>query len=166
MGKWFRGSCCAGFSLVHCVCAVFLTLASAPSQAAQAWPRLVAPLIIENDYGGYLLDRLRQIETLRGTAQPVEIRGEVCYSTCTMLLGLDTVCVLPTTTFGFHGPSRAGDPLPPDLFDRASRIIASFYPGDLRRWYLAHARHELHAVLHRSGRDLIALGVPECEGDA
>lgn len=38
--------------------------------------------------------------------QPVEIRGPVCLSSCTMWLSHPSVCVDPETKLGFHGPSN------------------------------------------------------------
>ena len=47
-----------------------------------------APLVVLNDRGGLLKTRLRQIKSLRAQGRPIEIRGGICYSTCTMLMGL------------------------------------------------------------------------------
>jgi hypothetical protein len=71
------------------------------------------PYVVRNDRGGVVRDRLRELNQLRASGRPVEIRGNVCFSTCTMLLGLPQTCVDPDTVFGFHGPSRRGPPMAP-----------------------------------------------------
>ncbi len=73
---------------------------------AQTEASTMSPLVIKNDRGGYIMDRLREIRNLRRSGQAVEIRGRVCFSTCTMLLDLPQTCVSPQTTFGFHAPTR------------------------------------------------------------
>lgn len=76
-----------------------------------------------------------------------------------MLLGLEDVCVLPHTRFGFHGPSRSGAPLKMAEFEAVSQIIAAQYPPALRQWYLEVARHSLDRMHIVSGAELIARGV-------
>lgn len=120
------------------------------------------PLIIQNDRGGLLTDRIHQLRKLVTSQAPVEIRGEVCHSTCTMLLGLPDVCVSPDTRFGFHGPSKSGAPLKPEVFERASRVIASFYPNDLRDWYMSSARYRIAEHEEKTGAELIEFGIPRC----
>jgi hypothetical protein len=134
---------------------------AAPSPATAAQRR--QPVVIENDRGGLLLERIRQIRMLVENPAPVEIRGEICHSTCTLFLSLPDVCVLPTTRFGFHGPSFGGAALAPDPFERASQVIAGFYPKDLRRWYLSVARHRSSGLAEKTGAELIAMGVTRCD---
>ncbi|WP_422049771.1 hypothetical protein [Shimia sp.] len=133
-----------------------ISLAAMPEVPADA------PLIIHNDRGGLLTDRIHQLRNLVTTQTPVEIRGEVCHSTCTMLLGLPDVCVSPNTRFGFHGPSKSGAPIKPEVFERASRVIASFYPNDLRDWYMSSARYHIAEHEEKTGAELIKLGIPRC----
>lgn len=121
-----------------------------------------APLVIGNDRGGMILDRLRQLRALRESGRAVEIRGRVCFSTCTMLLGLPQTCISPRTTFGFHGPTRAGKRLPPEDFDYVSRVIAHYYPADLKAWYLAEGRHRMMPVHRIKGREIIQMGIRAC----
>jgi len=117
--------------------------------------------VVHSDYGGPVQDRLRELQTLTQSHQRVEIRGEVCYSSCTMLLGLEHTCVSPTTVFGFHGPSRNGMALPRDVFDRVSTIISSHYPLELQTWYMSVARYELENLYRVTGSELIKLGAVE-----
>ncbi|MEM6587038.1 MAG: hypothetical protein AAF641_01220 [Pseudomonadota bacterium] len=117
------------------------------------------PYIVGNDHGGSVQQRLKDVAALRASGRSVEIRGLVCHSSCTMLLGLEQVCVQPHTRFGFHGPSRNGAPLKMTEFEAVSQIIAAQYPPVLRQWYLDVARHSLDRLHVLSGAELIARGV-------
>lgn len=141
---------------------VMIGLLLSPSWAtAQVYSQL-KPLVIRNDRGGLLDTRLRQLHTLRESGRPVMITGRVCYSTCTMLIGLPQTCVSPKTTFGFHGPSSYGRRLSPDRFEWASNVIAHYYPPALKQWYLAEGRHKIIGLHRISGAQLIAMGVKQC----
>ena len=120
------------------------------------------PLIVRNDRGGLLRERLREIGQLRQQSRPVEIRGAVCHSTCTMFLGLPNTCVSPNTTFGFHGPSSYGRALDPATFNRASEVIASYYPAPLQRWYMEKGRFKIRSLYRIKGSNLIDMGVRAC----
>ena len=136
--------------------ALMLTLHDA--QAAQR------PIfVVGNDRGGYLHDRLIEIDNLQRNGVDVQIRGRVCYSTCTMFLGLKGTCVDPNTTFGFHGPSKSGRRLDPQKFDYFSRVMADFYPAPLRNWFMDKARHRIVGVHKVKGAELIkTMGVRAC----
>jgi len=120
------------------------------------------PLVVRNDRGGLLRDRLRQISELRQQSRPVEIRGAVCFSTCTMFLGLPGTCISPRTTFGFHGPSSYGRALDSVTFNRASRVIASYYPEPLQSWYMDKGRFKIRSIQRVKGKQIIDMGVPAC----
>ncbi|MFK7877782.1 MAG: hypothetical protein AB8B71_18740 [Paracoccaceae bacterium] len=149
-----------GQSAAFGFCAALVLLGSELSAAQPKQSH--AALVVYDDRGGLLLDRVRQVRSLRQNAKPVEIRGDICFSTCTLLLGARDVCVVATTVFGFHGPSYSGRPLDPNLFEHASQVIAQHYPRDIRDWYLSEARFTIDGLHTRSGQDLIDLGVPEC----
>jgi len=140
------------------------TLGSAPSPvgAQTDISFQTAPLVIRNDRGGLLRDRLRQLAELRLQGRRVEIRGAVCLSTCTMFLGLPGTCISPSTTFGFHGPSSYGRALDPATFESASHIIADHYPPALRQWYLNTARYSIRRMHRGSGQNLINMGLRAC----
>lgn len=118
---------------------------------------------ITNDRGGLLVDRLVELQLLRETGQKVRITGNICYSTCTMFLGLPQTCVSPQTTFGFHGPSSYGRPLDPAIFEEASQIMAAHYPQVLKDWYMKTGRHEIVDVYHFKGEDIVRMGIASCE---
>ncbi|MEL6806833.1 MAG: hypothetical protein AAFO97_03545 [Pseudomonadota bacterium] len=137
----------------------------AMSGDAQAAPDVgydSAPLVVLNDRGGLLLTRLRQMGKLRAESRPVQIRGGICYSTCTMLMGLPNACISPTTVFGFHGPSSYGRTLDQATFERASAVIASYYPEPLQEWYMNDARYTINGVRRVRGETIINMGVASC----
>ena len=119
------------------------------------------PYIVRDDHGGSVQQRLTDVSALRASGRTVEIRGLVCHSSCTMLLGLERVCVQPHTRFGFHAPSRNGAPLKMEEFEAVSRIIAAHYPPALRDWYMDVARHSLDRLHILTGSDLIARNVAQ-----
>ncbi|MGJ8543886.1 MAG: hypothetical protein ACSHWZ_00480 [Sulfitobacter sp.] len=123
---------------------------------------MAPPLIIGNDRGGLLVERLREVAVLRESNRPVRIMGAVCYSTCTLYLGLPQTCISAKTLFGFHGPSSFGRPLQPVVFERASLAIASHYPPALKHWYITKARFKIASVQKVDGAQIIRMGVPAC----
>ena len=123
-----------------------------------------ARLVVRNDPGGSLQDRLRALSGLRQSGTRVEIRGGYCMSACTMYLGLPNTCVSPNAVLGFHGPSSRyyGIALPPDKFEYWSQVMASHYPAPLRQWYLREGRRIIVGFHEIRGRELIRMGVPRC----
>ncbi|MDC0660368.1 hypothetical protein N6L27_20375 [Leisingera sp. SS27] len=118
--------------------------------------------VVGSDRGGYLHDRLIELSNLQKHGVRVEIRGKVCYSTCTMFLGLPGACVDPATTFGFHGPSRGGRRLTQEKFDYFSRVMAQYYPAPLQSWFMAEGRNRISGVHKIKGSEIIRMGVPAC----
>lgn len=118
--------------------------------------------VVGSDHGGYLSDRLAELAQLQRRGARVEIRGQVCYSTCTMFLGLPGTCVNPNTEFGFHGPSRNGRRLAQQDFEYFSRVIADYYPEPLRNWFMAEGRNRISGIHRIKGQEIIRMGVPAC----
>ena len=118
--------------------------------------------VIQNDRGGYVGARAVEIAEINQRRTRVELRGRVCYSSCTMYLGADDLCVSPTTTFGFHGPSRNGAPLSPRQFEHWSEVMAQHYHGALRDWFMREARYRITGFFRISGATLIDMGYPGC----
>ncbi|MFY0634834.1 MAG: hypothetical protein JXQ91_13565 [Vannielia sp.] len=139
-------------------------MAIAPSlQGASAAPVNVAPtVIVGNDRGGFIRARLKELREIRDSGQRVEIRGKVCFSTCTMYLGADDVCISPKTTFGFHGPAMAIGRMTQAQFDYTSRVIASHYPPSIAQWYMAEGRTRITGFYRMKGEQLIRLGIESC----
>ena len=155
-----KGSSLTNFVRVLCIMLCFL-LISKPAKASVN-DNMQNVLVIGNDRGGLLRTRLEQIEELRARNIAIEIRGRICYSTCTLFLGLEQTCVNPNTIFGFHGPSSYGRALQPSVFEQASRIIANHYPPALRQWYLQSGRYKINSIYRIRGEQMIRLGVPQC----
>lgn len=139
---------------------IALILSGIPTNSVQA--QGLGALIIRNDMGGRIDIRAQEIARLRAEGRAVELRGEACVSACTMYLGLEDVCVDPRTTFGFHGPSSYGRPMPPEFFEYWSQFLAGYYNKPLSEWFLKTARYELHAIYNVSGEELIRLGYRPC----
>ena len=119
-------------------------------------------IVVGNDRGGYVGARAQEISRIVASGSRVEIRGNICLSACTMYLGAGNVCVTPTTTFGFHGPSANGRPLPPDRFDHWSRVMARYYQEPIREWFMSSARYQQNGYYRISGSQLIRLGYTSC----
>ncbi|NSX53860.1 hypothetical protein [Parasulfitobacter algicola] len=131
---------------------------------AQTYQGADGQIIVKDDPGGNLADRLRVLQRLKQSRQPVEIRGKYCMSACTMYLGLPNTCISRKTTFGFHGPRSAiyGVGLTPAEFQKWSNIMADQYPEPLRKWYLRTGRSITMGFYEISGKRLIELGIAEC----
>jgi len=118
-------------------------------------------IVVNNDMGGLIRERVQEINEIQRQKDRVKIKGRFCYSTCTMFLIVDDMCVSPYTRFGFHGPSYYGKPLSPDRFAYWSNVMASHYPEPIRNWFLSTViAKESTTVL--MGSDLIRLGFEEC----
>jgi hypothetical protein len=142
-----------------------LTIIKAAILALLAAPASANTVQIINDPGGPLLNRIVEIEIFNRKGAQVQIVGDFCYSSCTMLLGADDVCVAPETVFGFHGPYRIDNAAMTQAeFNHASDTVAGYYPtGGIREWFIAIARHVPPGELYYlNGEDLIGLGVSEC----
>ncbi|NDV02794.1 hypothetical protein [Pseudoroseicyclus tamaricis] len=120
------------------------------------------PLVVGDDLGGLVDTRARFVRQLKQSGQRVEIRGNICYSACTLYLGASNVCISPATTFGFHGPSSYGLPLSPERFEHWSNVMAEFYREPLRSWFMSDARHLRIAMRRISGEQLIRMGYRSC----
>jgi hypothetical protein len=119
-------------------------------------------LVVGNDLGGIVGTRATEIRQINAAGTRVEIRGDVCLSSCTMYLGAGNVCVSPETDFGFHGPSFFGVTLPPREFEYWSRVIARHYNEPLREWFMNEARYRQIRHYTVTGSELIRIGYPSC----
>lgn len=137
---------------------VTIMLSGVDGQAYASLP----PYVVSDDRGGSIVERLREIDRLRASGQSIEIRGALCYSTCTMFLGLAQTCISPNTMFGFHGPSRSGVRLKADEFEHYSQLIARHYPKPLRDWFMRKGRKRIKGVHRIKGSEIIRMGVRGC----
>lgn len=149
------------------LCSVLVTMSllhGAAAQAAQTRPLgFMETIIVPNDRGGSVRQRHDEIRMINRLHQQVEIRGRECLSSCTMYLGADNVCVEPNTSFGFHGPHRFLKTLTKTEFDQWSRFISGYYPPPVQTWYMQKARYKTATVSRIKGRELIRLGVTQCD---
>lgn len=120
------------------------------------------PLIIRNDRGGFVRSRLISLRELRANGRNVEIRGNVCFSACTLYLGLPQTCISKDTMFGFHGPSMMGIPINSTDFENVTRIISSQYPQPLQDWYMREGRNRINGMFRVRGAELVKMGIREC----
>lgn len=149
-----RLAACAGLVLA----ALAFTGTAPPAARAQQGD----VVIVGNDRGGGVTRRAALIDRIRALRRPVEIRGPLCLSACTMYLGAGDVCVDPGVTFGFHGPSASGRPISRPSFEHYSRVMADHYPPGLRRWFIETARHRTSGYYRISGARLIEMGQKSC----
>lgn len=152
-----------GAAFLTLMVSVLPTIAPAQSTAATSSSAI---MVIGNDQGGLVSRRAEEISRILAQGTHVEIRGQVCYSACTMYLGMPDTCVLPQTSFGFHGPSHYGRRLSARDFEYWSQVIASHYPDPLRNWYLTEGRTRISDYFRISGSELIRLGVRQCSARA
>jgi len=147
-------------SLVILAAAMFCPSAgwAGPSSGA-----FMAPLVVTNDRGGSVKDRIELFKSLQSSGQPVEIRGS-CYSSCTMYLGLDNVCVASNAKLAFHGPSYLDHEMPQERFDHWTRLMAGYYPPAIARWFMSEARYVRgdENFLSIRGKNLIEHGIQAC----
>lgn len=137
-------------------------LSGAQKVSARERPLHVGPVkVVHADPGGPLEQRHSEVRALQASGDRVELRG-ICNSACTMYLGLDNVCIDRGASFGFHGPSSYGRPLPASEFERWSQIMARNYREPLKSWFLDTARHDIAGHKRLSGGELIRMGYPEC----
>lgn len=146
-------------SVIRAVAIAVIACGSVPVTAVSAQQQ---SFIVGNDRGGLVAARVRELNLLRQQGQRVEIRGDICYSTCTMYLGATDVCVSPTTVFGFHGPSRNGQPLAAHAFEAWSRIMSEYYAPPLQQWFMSQGRYLIDDVYSLTGSQLAAYGYQTC----
>lgn len=120
-------------------------------------------VIIKNDLGGSIEQRMASIDKLRASGEVVKIKG-VCASSCTMLLALKKTCVTPSATLMFHGPSSQfyGVGLSPKEFEKWSNVMASYYPEPIKSYFLNDWRYTTVGVTKVSGKKAIDMGIPKC----
>lgn len=124
---------------------------------------IAEPLVIQNDRGGYLAKQLDRLAELKKSDRRVEVRGDVCFSTCTLYLSLPNMCADAETIFGFHGPMRIGRKMSTEEFDYFSQLIASHYPERIGQWYLETGREKRFGAHKIKARDMAQYGVKICD---
>lgn len=153
------GKVCAAIRQISTILVIGFYCAAPPLIAATS-----QVVIIRNDRGGGVVERMQVIAGYKTAGTQIEIRGQYCLSACTMYLGLRQTCITPATVFGFHGPSSRhhGIALSPSAFEHWSQVMAAHYPEPIRSWFLRKGRHIIVGFHNFSGADLIKMGVARC----
>jgi len=111
------------------------------------------------DRGGMMTEYQQQIELANSMNVLVPIYGR-CDSACTMKLGARNVCVSRDASLFFHSAFNVHTH---EKFSLANDVLMASYPPRIRRWVIRHhALDSVEKVTHMSGREAIALGIPEC----
>ncbi len=119
-------------------------------------PPFPAPVVVLKDVGGYVSEY--QAQTARFRQEGREVRLHECRSACTLALSLPNVCVYPGSLLKFHKAYNAN-----------TRAVDETVSQELFRSYPAAVQARLGGLTREykvlTGRELIALGMRNCEGD-
>ena len=139
--------------------------AAAPLAASDLGLEARPVLIIQGDQGGRIGERTLEVDHINRDHRAVEIRGRVCFSSCTVYLGIKDLCVGANTVFGFHGPWSEHGPIEPVWFEYWSEVMSRYYSPVLAAWFMQEARHVgPDEVMRVTGRNLGRLGYSICDG--
>jgi hypothetical protein len=119
-------------------------------------PPSPAPVIVVKDVGGLVSDYEAQTEQYRRENR--EVRLHECRSACTLALSLPNVCVYPDAQVKFH---QAYNEITRETDYGVSAKLFAAYPAAVQARLGGLTRD--YRVL--SGRELIALGMRNCQGD-
>jgi hypothetical protein len=137
---------------------VFLT---AVFVAAPTSPSLADASSLPYSEGGYVPDFVKIVRQYNASGEPFRIEG-TCKSTCTLFLGIRSVCVERGAKLMFHaGHDIAENRTGPDT--RASRAALYRYNEGLRRYLLEGHVMDTDAFHTMPGSELIdRFGYREC----
>ncbi|WP_424361420.1 hypothetical protein [Methylocystis parvus] len=119
-------------------------------------PPAPAPVIVYKDVGGLVTDYEAATEQYRRENR--EVRLHECRSACTLALSLPNVCVYPDAQVKFH---KAYNAITREADEGISSKLFASYPAAVQA-RLGYLTREYRVL---SGRELIALGMRNCEGD-
>ena len=119
-------------------------------------PPAPAPVIVYKDVGGLVIDYEAQTEQYRRENR--EVRLHECRSACTLALSLPNVCVYPDAQVKFH---QAYNEITRETDLGVSAKLFASYPAAVQA-RLGYLTREYRVL---SGRELIALGMRNCNGD-
>lgn len=119
-------------------------------------PPSPAPVIVYKDVGGLVSDYEAQTEQYRRENR--EVRLHECRSACTLALSLPNVCVYPDAKVKFH---QAYNAINKEVDLGVSARLFASYPTNVQA-RLGYLTREYRVL---DGRELIALGMRNCEGD-
>lgn len=119
-------------------------------------PPAPAPVIVYKDVGGLVTDYEAATDQYRRENR--EVRLHECRSACTLALSLPNVCVYPDAQVKFH---KAYNAITREADEGISSKLFASYPAAVQA-RLGYLTREYRVL---SGRELIALGMRNCEGD-
>jgi hypothetical protein len=119
-------------------------------------PPAPAPVIVYKDVGGLVTDYEAATEQYRRENR--EVRLHECRSACTLALSLPNVCVYPDAQVKFH---KAYNAITKEADESISSKLFASYPAAVQG-RLGYLTREYRIL---SGRELIALGMRNCDGD-
>ncbi|PPD44476.1 MAG: hypothetical protein CTY15_07135 [Methylocystis sp.] len=119
-------------------------------------PPAPAPIVVYKDVGGLVSDYEAQTEQYRRENR--EVRLHECRSACTLALSLPNVCVYPDAQVKFH---QAYNAITKEVDLGISSKLFSSYPAAVQA-RLGYLTREYRVL---SGRELIALGMRNCNQD-
>ena len=108
------------------------------------------------DPGGNVSDYYYSVQAHSHAAYQTPING-VCASACTMKLGARNVCIYPDAILMFHQADAGGR-----RSDVGTLVLLASYPRAIRLWVARNDALGSARVTQLSGRQAIALGIPEC----
>lgn len=118
-------------------------------------PPAPAPVVVYKDVGGLVSEYQAQTEIYRREGR--EVRLHECRSACTMALSLPNVCVYPDSQVKFHLAYNAIDH---QTDAGVSAELFNYYPAAVRE-RLGYLTRQYRVL---SGRELISLGIRNCNG--
>ncbi|QGM96346.1 hypothetical protein [Methylocystis parvus] len=119
-------------------------------------PPAPAPVIVYKDVGGLVTDYEAATEQYRRENR--EVRLHECRSACTLALSLPNVCVYPNAQVKFH---QAYNAITREADEGVSAKLFASYPAAVQA-RLGYLTREYRVL---SGRELIAVGMRNCDGD-
>jgi hypothetical protein len=119
-------------------------------------PPSPAPVVVYKDVGGLVSDYEARTEQYRQENR--EVRLHECRSACTLALSLPNVCVYPDAQVKFH---QAYNAITKEADLGISAKLFASYPTAVQT-RLGYLTREYRVL---SGRELIALGMRNCDGD-
>ena len=152
---------CAALAILS----VWSLSACAPAYAPISPKTSSNKVVIRNDRGGLIGDRIEHIQQLRLKGASVQIGPGYCYSSCTMYLGLEDVCVHPQTELGFHGPINLNTRkrLNGAQFERWTTLAASYYPPKISESFMNKWRYRSSGLYKFWASDLVRYGIKLCK---
>ena len=109
--------------------------------------------IIRNNLGGQTWRVIGQIKKMK---RPLMIHGQ-CSSSCTSAFRFEDTCVFPNAKVVFHAVTNRGK-----INEFQTRQLASYYPYNMRQWYLSHVFDNKNYVFTGTGMNR-QFGTPICK---